>query len=207
MSELLKRFRACIDQRKPCMRALVLACLVLVNCSGCATGYLWSESDMAGYNEPVPANRLALCDAPEQNDVLAQYDECPSGRGAPRRRAYFVFENAQRTVSAKQPRFVSLTNSSGLVPIPLYRTAGASTNMAHAFGLQAIQTENPNRFTLVKATGESLGTFDLPTYHAPFWTAKCLALTPLTVAVDATIIGSIAFGLYAYARVGGQALN
>src|SRR5882672_3512027 len=48
-----------------------LACLLLFN--GCATSYLWRGSDLAGYNDPMPKNRLALFDAAEKRDVLVQY--------------------------------------------------------------------------------------------------------------------------------------
>src|SRR4051812_27264103 len=107
------------------IRTLFLAGLVLLN--GCATGYLWRESDIVDYNEQMPTNGLALFDAPGKHDVLAHYYECPNSNGMPKRRAYFVFENAKRTESAKKPRFVSLSTSNGLAQIPLSRIPAIQT--------------------------------------------------------------------------------
>jgi hypothetical protein len=60
------------------------------------------------------------------------------------------------------------------------------------------------RFTLISQSGESLGEFVLPTYRNGLGTANCVALTPITLVVDATVIGTIlaaaAGWLYAYAR-------
>src|ERR1051326_9124928 len=124
----------------PFRRVLILACLIFLN--GCATSYLWRGSDIAGYNEPMPTNHLALFNAPEKHDMLVQYDECPAPSGKLQRRAYFVFENARRTESAKRPSFVNLTNANGLAQIPVWRTPDA-TNNAVIYGVQG---ENPNRF-------------------------------------------------------------
>ena len=168
--------------------AAIVVCLALLNCSGCATRYLWIDSDVAGYRDPMPASRLALFDAQDRQDVLAIYDECASPHGERKRRAYFVLENRKRTEAERKPRFVSLSLSNGLAAIPI---SSSAVQPSPARDLHAIQTENLYRFTLISQNGESLGEFVLPTYRSRFGTVKCVALTPITLAVDATVIGTI----------------
>jgi len=166
----------------------VFACLALLNGSGCATHYLWMDSDVAGYRDPMPTNHLTLFDAQDRRDVLATYDEGASRRGKHKRRAYYVFENRQRTEAEKKPSFVNLSLSNGLTAIPISDFAAGPTNAGR---LHAIEGEKLYRFTLISQSGESLGEFVLPTYRNRLGTANCVALTPITLVVDATVIGTI----------------
>ena len=110
----------------------------------------------------------------------------------PRRRAYFVKENSQRIEALKKPRFVSLSSTNGLLPIPVYDGSVMVTNLAGATAVYAITFTNENRLKILSTNGLYAGSFELPTYKSAKGTLKVGLLTPFAVVLDASIVGGVA---------------
>jgi hypothetical protein len=160
--------------------------------NGCMTHRLWTGEMAEDFYEPSAPNRLILFAAPDQRAILVEYDELSPWRDNPRRRAYFVQENSQRIEALKKPRFVSLTSTNGLSPIPQYDSSVALTNPAGAAGVYAITFTNENRFKICSTHGQYAGSFELPTYKSAKGTLKVVLLTPFAVVLDVSIVGGVA---------------
>ena len=143
------------------MRGLIWIAPLFLN--GCMTHRLWTGEMAEDFYEPSAPNRLILFAAPDQRAILAEYDEVSPWRDNPRRRAYFVKENSQKIEALKKPRFVSLSSTNGLSPIPQYNSSVVVTNLAGAAAVYAITFTNENRFKILSANGQYAGSFELPT--------------------------------------------
>jgi hypothetical protein len=172
--------------------------LLLVGCSifsGCVTKQLWQDS---AFNEPCPNPNLHLYYSESKRDVLAVYDELHEPSSLAHTKAYYVFKSAMRS-NPNKPAFVDARKTNGLVLIPI-----TSTN-AIALGVKT------NRFARVEANGstftlylngEERGPFDLPVYPSGFHRATQVALTPVAVAADTAIVGTVVGAYWAYAWAG-----
>ena len=171
----------------------------LTTLGGCATHSLWTGALLEIYHEPSMPNRLALFDAPEKGDLLAEYDELSPWRDTPQRRAYFIAANSSRNEARRTPRFKSLSVTNGLFPVPVYETSLSARSGESPCPIFGIAATNENRFRVVRHDNGIQGTFYLPTYRSPTDRLKCVALTPVTLAVDATIVGG--FIVYYYLNI------
>lgn len=174
--------------------------------AGCMTHSLWTGELVDRFSEPSVPNNLALYAAPERHDVLAQYDELSPGHRRSGRRAYFVRENQDKIGAVKRPRFEALESTNGLAPIPLYADPAAGTDLTGAGDIYALTTTNGSGFTIISTNADYSGSFELPTYPTAFGTGKLVALTPVTVALDVSVVGGVIgyFILYAWAQSGGN---
>jgi hypothetical protein len=155
--------------------------------SGCATEALWSEQTFDNFNEPANPPHLRLFRAEKKEDWLVVYDEHSERTELVKTRAYFLRANATRLERHHRPRFVRVRTSRGLTPVPVFLyPADASRHPTGGF------------YALSGTNGGSFGIFDhgveifrgeLPVYNDGTGTMKRLALTPLAVGVDATIVG------------------
>ena len=177
---------------------LGFAAFVIVN--GCATHSLWTESS---FHEPSTPNRLVLFDAPQRRDVLVQYDELSPWHELPRRRAYFLCENLSRTQLGKKPKFVTLSSTNALSTIPLCDESTVPTNVLEFSTVYARSSTKRSCFIVVRKNQQSQGPFELPTYRCSTTDIKRVLLTPLAVALDATIIGGGCFFMAAAHANGG----
>ena len=182
-----------INPKRSVLFLLIIALSILA--SGCTTA-LWNKSTFAHYYRPADTPNLRLFYSNERRDVLVRYDERQDSDDRIQPRCYWL-ERSSSTVNGRQkPKFVPLkTCAAVLVPIPVHET---STNepSASLHGLYAVAQPNQDSFTLYAGRDE------LEQYHLPVYSGdrsqkiKQVALTPVAVAVDATIVGAV-IGYYA----------
>jgi hypothetical protein len=156
------------------------------------THALWTCELAESFHEPSSPNRLALYDAPDRREVLVQYDELSPWSDSPRPRAYFVREGCARVGSDKKPRFVALTVANGLSPIPLCNKHQVASTVESASGTYAVTSTNNNLFTIVRTKGHAQCSFELPRYRGATGDLKLVLLTPVTLVLDASIVGGVA---------------
>lgn len=153
----------------------VLAALLLLLQPGCMTRALWTGDLTETYHAPSSPTGLALFDVPDKKDVLVQYEELGPWNDRPHIRQFLLHDNVERLELGKQPIFVS---SLPLEARPLPREE-----------IWADVSANGTTFTVNRANRSPEGPFSLPTYRGASGKAKIAVMTPLTVAVDSTVIG------------------
>lgn len=179
----------------------MLLLLPLVFTSGCVTHALWTKSALDNWNEPAPENHLHLFAAGSPKDFLIVYDEHEGRHDDIRTRAFFLDANLDRLAEKHAPHFVSTNRECGLSPVPVFRvSASCGTNQLH--GLFAVSDPASESFTLYFADGGS-DVYHLPVYNDGTGKLKRVALTPLTVTADLTVIGGVV-GLWYVAAMGGS---
>jgi hypothetical protein len=159
--------------------------------SGCATSALWEEGRFARFHEPANPPGLRLYRAPENADVLVEYMESLDSDESRRPRSYWLDKNAARLKDRQEPVFSSRTKEGSLEPIPILDSL-PSTDSRRQLGLYAVASTNGCEFTLYSGE-KSLGAFVLPVYQDKSGLAKQVALTPIAVAANLTIIGGLIF--------------
>jgi len=173
---------------------LLLAVLLAGAGGGCEsareasfTCKLW-DKDVRSYCQPVANPELALYEAKPAREVLVEYNALSDRDDQIKRRAYFLEANQKRIAAGKAPQFVDPGLSRNLTAIPQQ----VSTNT------YAIPGTNGWTFTLYRP-GREPEVCNLPTYRDDHNTAGRVALTPLAVAGDATILGVVAAVILGYA--------
>jgi len=167
----------------------------LLFCNGCATSALWEEGRFARFHEPTLSPKLELFQSANDSRVLVVYEEGNEDTEARRQRAYWINPLTPAATNPFRPTFVALNQAKGLPRIPI------TINPAPA-GYSAIATHEARAFFLFKDQLQ-VGFYELPVYADYSGRAKQIALTPLAVAADATIVGGAAAVLFAYWHAGG----
>lgn len=155
--------------------------------SGCATHALWTEANLDAYKEPVAIPDLRLFDTKKDNDLLVVYNEYSERNDAVRIRAYLLNQNAECIKQNKRPHFVSakLTNSLPSVPV-FHAPVESGTNLPHTF-YAIIQTNNQS--FLLYSDGREINSYDLPVYNDGKGNIERVALMPISMVADVTIVG------------------
>jgi hypothetical protein len=161
--------------------------------SGCVTGALWEDGRFARYREPANPCHLQVFESRENQDVLIVYEDRGEEGQSPGRRAFWLDRNSQKLQEREKPDFVSVRHQQGLQPVPLILESQASDDFLSRKGLYATLSSTGHGFTLFSACS-ALGTYELPVYPDSSGRLKQVALTPLAVTADLTIVG----GLLAY---------
>jgi hypothetical protein len=162
---------------------LLICCLALLFGGGCATSALWSEGDLHRFAPSKPAN-FQLSQQKNGPKILVTYDESLDDGAVKTRRAYWIDPAIEPSGIVKRPVFVSLRNENGLQAIPI-------GDPPQQKGYSALVQTNAPAFTLF-VDGQKLWRYELPVYERSKVTGKQVALTPLAVAADLTIVGGIA---------------
>ena len=174
--------------------------LPLTLASGCATHALWTESKLDNWNEPALQSNLRLFAADPPQDVLVLYEEYSDRCESIRTRAYLLNENQKRLAQNRAPLFVGTNQTNGLPAVPVFHLPTLlATNQQH--GLFAIAATNNQSFTLY-CGDRNLGSHDLPVYNDGTGKYKRVALTPLAVTADLTVVGGVA-GVWCWACLAG----
>jgi len=161
-----------------------LGMMALLLFPGCATHYLWTESTFSEKYIPSEQPHLQIYKLPA--NFLAVYDES-TPRGDIKRRAYYLERSDRRAFKRYKPQFVNLNLAQMGEPVPVFDRMppfGADTN-----GLWGQRT-SPFAFELHNG-GAYLGTYQLPAYRGAGNTTAQLAITPLAVAADVTVIAAV----------------
>lgn len=151
-------------------------------CDYSITGQLWQERD---YVTPAPNPHLAL--AQTALGILVQYDAYYERDGGLRRQAFYLEPNTKRMALGQKPIFIDPAKAGPQTGILLFTRLATNAVPPR---LYAICSTNQCTFTLYRE-GEFFGPCDLPVYKDQRETAAQVALTPLTVTGDATIVGAV----------------
>ncbi len=168
--------------------------------SGCMTHKLWTESPLDEWNEPATSPNLRLFRAERPDDFLVVYDEFSEHRDATQPRAFFLKQNQKPLAQHDRPHFVKMNLADNLSPVPIFFFA--PTNSPEMFF--AVTATNGANFDIFSG-GYKLNSYQLPTYNDGFGQWKRVALTPVAVVADLTIIGGVAGCWWLYA--GGPGLG
>ena len=169
---------------------VTIALLLPLLISGCATNALWTKARLDDWNEPAANPRLQLFDASRQKDFLVVYDEYSERHDSTRTRAYLLNQSEKRVAQGRKPHFVRAQRSRELPPIPVWQTLPvANTNFAPA--VYAVISTNKQSFTIYSS--ERRTNHDLPVYNDGWGRTDRIALTPVAVVADLTIIGGFLF--------------
>jgi hypothetical protein len=179
-----------------------LPLLLLTLGSGCATQALWNNGNLEAVKEPASNINLRLFDAKRQNDLLVVYDEYSERNYGIHTRAYWLNENEMRVNQRRAPHFTNTNLMQNLPSVPVfYASAPSETNLTQ--GRYAIVATNQQSFTLYSGNRE-ISSYDLPFYNDGKGRVEKIALTPIAVTADLTIIGGYigVWGLYGLAESG-----
>ena len=169
-------------QRQP----LILALLLTLLTGGCATNALWNKTDLDAWNEPAQNSDVHLFDARHKKDFLVVYNEYSERHDSVRPRAYFLNRNEDRVAQGRKPHFVSARLSRELPPVPIFQTVTeADTNFPPT--IYAVISSNQQSFTIY-SSGEK-NDYGLAVYNDGRAQKIRIALTPVAVTADLTIIG------------------
>ena len=165
---------------------LTIALLLPLLTGGCATHALWTKAQLDDWNEPATDSKLQLFDASRQKDFLVVYDEYSERHDSTRTRAYFLNQNEKRVEQGRKPWFVGAQLSRELPPVPVLTALPlANTNSPPA--IFAIVSTNRQSFTIYR--DEQRTNHDLPVYNDGWGRTDRIALTPVAVVADLTIVG------------------
>ena len=165
----------------------ILFLLLIIFNSGCATHALWTKTNLDAFNEPADDSRLRVFTASRQKDWLVVYDEYSERGDSTRTRAYFLNQNQKRIEQRRRPDFVSTNSLRGLKPVPILPAANfPETNPLPA--LYVVAETNNLSFTLYDRR-RAIGSYDMPVYNDGQARVARIALTPVTVVADLTIVG------------------
>jgi hypothetical protein len=169
---------------------LTMVLLLPLLTGGCATNALWNKTQLDAWNEPDDNSRLQLFDASRQKDFLVVYDEYSERHDSTRTRAYFLNQNDKRVEQGRKPHFVSAQLSRELPLVPVLQTLPlANTNFLPT--VYAVISTNKQSFTIYSS--EQRTNHDMPVYNDGWGRTDRIALTPVAVVADLTIVGGFLF--------------
>ena len=169
-------------QQEPLRLVLLLTLLT----GGCATDALWNKTDLDAWNEPAQNTDVHLFDARHEKDFLVVYNEYSERHDSVRPRAYLLNRNQERVAQGQKPHFVSTRYSRDLPPVQTFQTATeADTNFPQT--IYAVLSSNQHSFTIY-SSGEK-NDYGLAVYNDGRGRIDRIALTPVAVTADITIIG------------------
>ena len=153
---------------------------------GCATNALWNKTQLDAWNEPASNANLRLFDASRKNDFLAVYDEYSERHDSIHRRAYFLNQNQKHVELGRKPHFVSARLARELPPVPIFQTlSDSNTNFSQI--IYAVISTNRQSFTIY--SGNEKTDYSLAVYNDGRGQIDRIALTPVAVTADLTIVG------------------
>jgi hypothetical protein len=174
--------------------------LILFLESGC-TYAIWTNGDLDAYKEPAPTPNVRLYESQKKNDILVVYNEYSERNDSTHTRAYWLNKNENRVRDNHIPAFARKNSVDHLPLVPVF------------YSLPEIPESNRNLYavcntnfdTLVLYSGNrEINSFNLPVYKDRQGTVEKIALTPVAVTTDATVVSAEAalFIAYAWAQSG-----
>ena len=142
----------------------------------------------ARFHQPAKPSNLELFKG-QQQKVLVVYDEENEETGKRRRKAYWAETNAPPPENPFRPEYVATKRKRRLAVIPTGAAPGPND-------YSAVATNDTRAFILYR-DGKQLAVYDLPVYEDRSARTKQIALTPVAVVADITIVGGILFFYWA----------
>jgi len=156
---------------------------------GCATSKVWEDGQFARFHEPATPSNLLLLESGRRRDVLVEYDEWRDRDDLSRRRAYWLEQNTARLQAGRKPRFVRIQHEPDLSPLPVVEAPPGHVEVPGAHQYSIISNQ-----AFVLYSGENkIGTYELPVYRDASGRVKQIAITPIAVVADLTIVGGFLF--------------
>jgi hypothetical protein len=171
---------------------------MLILLPGCATHYLWKDSQFSEPHAPAVQNHLQLYQVPQNEELLAVYDETARS-GMSQRRAYFVFQNDALIAASRKPSFLPPSGLPVGTPVPTFESSERNT----ATNLPVFAVKSGSYGFEFYQRGFEARHYDLPRYKDRWNTSKQVLITPLAVALDSTIVAGVVAVGAAYLRAGG----
>jgi hypothetical protein len=168
---------------------------------GCATNALWNKTDLDAWNEPAQNADVRLFDARLKKDFLVVYDEYSERHDSIHTRTYFLNQNQKGVAQGQKPHFVNVRLSHKLPPVPIFQTLPESnTNFSQT--IYAVISANGQSFTIY--SGKVKTDYSLAAYNDGRGRIDRIALTPVAVTADLTIVGGFlgCWFIYALAESG-----
>jgi hypothetical protein len=165
---------------------LLLLLVPLTPGVGCMTHALWDNGNLEAVKEPAGNLNLRLFDAKPRNDLLVVYDEYSERSDTVRTRAYWLNKNQERVDRRRAPDFVSTNVTRRLSAVPVFNVPAGGTNLPPTF--YALVAADQKSFSLYSGD-RKIGSHDLPTYNDGKGRVEKMALTPVAVTADLTIVG------------------
>ncbi len=167
-------------------RYWILLLLLPFLAGGCATNALWNKTQLDEWNEPADNANLRLFDARCNNDFLAVYEEYSERHDSIQTRAYFLNQNQKGVAQGQKPHFVNACLSHKLPPVQIFQTLPESiTNCSQT--ICAVISTNRQFFTIY--SGNEKTNYSLAVYNDGRGQIYRMALTPVAVTADLTIVG------------------
>ena len=126
-----------------------------------------------------------------------QYDASYERNGDQLRLAYYLEPNIKRIAAGQKPVFVDPAKAGPQTVIPIIPRP--AENAPPESGV--VFPSNTTSFTIYR-NRKMMGPFDLPVFKDPRETATQVALTPLTVTGDATVVAAVVGCIAAYLYAG-----
>jgi hypothetical protein len=170
--------------------------LLVLAGSGCMTSALWENDDMEAWKQPADKPNLRLFEGEAQTNLLVLYDEYSERKNNVHPRAYWLKENQTLVDQHVRPHFATVKSKDQVESVPvLYDPLPDGTKLPE--GLCAVVATNNQSFTLYR-DNQIIGSRSLPIYNDGKGRTEKIALTPLAVTADATIVGPVIAGVIVY---------
>jgi hypothetical protein len=165
------------------------------------THKLWSDASLTDHYEPAGTRGLKTFQRPPSPRLLVSYDERREKDSSVRRRAFFLPDSAMTLAAQGKPSFTNPTPGAGWVEVPVIFDGEPAPDAPLCIRLAA----NKKGFTVFR-DGVADGPHQLPTYVDQSSTVFRVAMTPMAVVADATVVavfcGVVALFVYVGAPVG-----
>ena len=158
------------------------------------------QTQLDEWNEPADNANLRLFDARCNNDFLPSMNESER-HDSIHTRAYFLNQNQKDVAQGQKPHFVNARLSHKLPPVPIFQTLPESnTNCSQT--ICAVISTNQQFFTIY--SGNEKTNYSLAVYNDGRAHIYRMALTPVAVTADLTIVGGFlgCWFIYALAESG-----
>lgn len=147
---------------------------------------------------------VELYRAVANQDMLVVYDEHSERSGKYTRKAFYLYENKRRMDFQREPKFVPVTLTNGMVPVPIGRPVNGAADADYW-----VEFSNEDREFTLFYNGLPQDKYTLPYYDDKESRALREFLTPPAVLLDvayyATIVGGVValYCAYVYCQGGG----
>lgn len=172
----------------------LLLLTLLLSQSGC-TYALWTDGTLDAYREPAPTPNLRLYESQKQSDILVVYGEYSDRYDSTHTRAYWLNQNESRIENDHAPAFARKLTMDHLSPVPIFYSLPEKPDLKG--NLYAVCYTNQNAFVLYSGN-HKIGSFNLPVYKDRWGTVEKVALTPMAVTADVSVVSAVAAVYMAY---------
>ncbi len=150
------------------------------------THKLWSDPSLTDHYEPAGTPTLKSFRRPPAERVLVTYEERREKDSSLRRRAFFLPENAKALAAQRKPSFTRQPPAADWMEVPVI-VAGQPVPAAPLY----LKLAADNRSFTVVRDGVPDGPHQLPTYVDQSSTAFRVAMTPIAVVADVTVVAFV----------------